>query len=1003
MFVRDCIHARPLMIKRASTQQRKARPNNFVKRARAKSIYRYLFRAAANSTYKQTRTKSTLHSAKFLRIKSNVKVGLKTKKKKNRCSSGAHASSRANTGDYILCAKSAAAGSRRQMHRKSFKGRKIESWKSLLFICPIVYTERHELYKQGRKFTLGCVGSIHGRSENESMQLTAIRAVYVQGSRTTRCSSGLAGGGGGGLFRSGFTVSQPRASSRNATQSTGWQELKFGHEAYNSLQVDYSAGLSGVRDSLQAETGDIYIALSQYSASTKKKSVRARAAAAAVLSYYARILYLRDRGKLSLERVLYIYAAAARERTSEQIDNAATMSSSQREAALDATADSDECHHCARRERRSYKRNCINRYYTPGCEERKVRVGVSSVYNAVVADALDPRFARDYIESVNLSRSAHGRGSKVKLTLLKRAQSQYSYMNHRASIARYAPYSTYIYNTSSRCAPQSSSDHSSAHERQRATRAMHTIYSITSGHGVFSLYSLCVYVCAELVSPAGKGRARLYSPACSIHTWFYERQRFVSVDPLQPSAAAAEPSSRQARTRETAEAHADTQQQQPPQASGISDRGVMPDGKKDQFHGEACLQNVALPSPVSAGLREDAKLHIERRWPAVPAVLLYHRNNGELCFHQRLTRGEDSWSLSEVIHGIILLVHFHSLTTYFYGCEINESLRRNRNNCCEMENHLASSRSGSRLSLRYSDDESSSSLGTSPDRSPDRDTDLENELMHSSVEIIDKEIRRKLSTPDNIPPDQLVKLEDLRKRMEQLRRSSADSDELAERFLKIKEQSCELLIAPKQENLLLNTDIGLFIDKPDFTYEDFFCEVNYEARAKFKTMRRDRIKKCPLLSLQRNCKESPTFRVQDYSWEEQGSSLVYSLASAELGSLLSDKFKIAQTMTYRTLGKHKNVDTTSLREAIWNYAQCLFGIRYDDYDYNVVNQLLERDLKAFIKTAVCYPERLSSDVYTIVMQNLHESEKIHVLLMLMEARMQAELLYALRALKQFMT
>uniref|UniRef100_A0ABD2WIM0 Uncharacterized protein n=1 Tax=Trichogramma kaykai TaxID=54128 RepID=A0ABD2WIM0_9HYME len=343
---------------------------------------------------------------------------------------------------------------------------------------------------------------------------------------------------------------------------------------------------------------------------------------------------------------------------------------------------------------------------------------------------------------------------------------------------------------------------------------------------------------------------------------------------------------------------------------------------------------------------------------------------------QRLTRGEDSWSLSEVIHGIILLVHFHSLTTYFYGCEINESLRRNRNNCCEMENHLASSRPGSRLSLLISDDESSS-LDTSPERSPDRATDLENELMHSSVEIIDKEIRRKLSTPDDIPPDQLVKLEALRKKMEQLRRSSADSDELAERFSKIKEQSCELLIAPKQENLLLNTDIGLFIDKPDFTYEDFFCE--------------------------RNCKGSPTFRVQDYSWEEQGSSLVYSLASAELGSLLSDKFKIAQTMTYRTLGKHKNVDTTSLREAIWNYAQCLFGIRYDDYDYNVVNQLLERDLKAFIKTAVCYPERLSSDVYTIVMQNLHESEKIHVLLMLMEARMQAELLYALRALKQFMT
>lgn len=59
--------------------------------------------------------------------------------------------------------------------------------------------------------------------------------------------------------------------------------------------------------------------------------------------------------------------------------------------------------------------------------------------------------------------------------------------------------------------------------------------------------------------------------------------------------------------------------------------------------------------------------------------------------------------------------------------------------------------------------------------------------------------------------------------------------------------------------------------------------------------------------------------------------------------------------------------------------------RYDDYDYGEVNQLLERNLKVYIKTVACYPE------------------KVHVNLLLLEARMQAALLYALRAITRYMT
>lgn len=39
------------------------------------------------------------------------------------------------------------------------------------------------------------------------------------------------------------------------------------------------------------------------------------------------------------------------------------------------------------------------------------------------------------------------------------------------------------------------------------------------------------------------------------------------------------------------------------------------------------------------------------------------------------------------------------------------------------------------------------------------------------------------------------------------------------------------------------------------------------------------------------------------------------------------------------MGGVRNVDTSKFRRAIWNYIQCIYGIRHDDYDYGEVNQV----------------------------------------------------------------
>ncbi|NXN14009.1 SESN2 protein, partial [Indicator maculatus] len=141
---------------------------------------------------------------------------------------------------------------------------------------------------------------------------------------------------------------------------------------------------------------------------------------------------------------------------------------------------------------------------------------------------------------------------------------------------------------------------------------------------------------------------------------------------------------------------------------------------------------------------------------------------------------------------------------------------------------------------------------------------------------------------------------------------------------------------------------------------------------------------------------------QDYTWEDHGYSLINRLYP-EVGQLLDEKFQVVYNLTYNTMAMHRGVDTSVLRRAIWNYVHCVFGIRYDDYDYGEVNQLLERSLKVYIKTVACYPEKTTRRTYTQFWRHFKHSEKVHVNLLLLEARMQAALLYALRAVTRYMT
>ncbi|XP_019326782.1 PREDICTED: sestrin-2 [Aptenodytes forsteri] len=227
--------------------------------------------------------------------------------------------------------------------------------------------------------------------------------------------------------------------------------------------------------------------------------------------------------------------------------------------------------------------------------------------------------------------------------------------------------------------------------------------------------------------------------------------------------------------------------------------------------------------------------------------------------------------------------------------------------------------------------------------------------------------------------DAMQEVEVLMERMKLLQESQLEEEgvtqeEMATRFELEKTES--LLVAPSDiADHSLQSNVLCFVEDPEFGYKDF---------------------------TRRGEQAPPTFRAQDYTWEDHGYSLINRLYP-DVGQLLDEKFQVVYNLTYNTIAMHCGVDTSMLRRAIWNYVHCVFGIRYDDYDYGEVNQLLERSLKIYIKTVACYPEKTTKRMYTQFWRHFKHSEKVHINLLLLEARMQAALLYALRAVTRYMT
>lgn len=317
---------------------------------------------------------------------------------------------------------------------------------------------------------------------------------------------------------------------------------------------------------------------------------------------------------------------------------------------------------------------------------------------------------------------------------------------------------------------------------------------------------------------------------------------------------------------------------------------------------------------------------------------------------------DDSWSVSELVHAIIVLCQAHSMASIALGV-----------GCAEEVDLAVFGQFGTALEA-----ETAAVEGVDNQESADA----------SSCSSVD------LSTIDR---DDDMLLKRLKKN------SGLDSDTADE-----EEETGE-----EQENDEVNEDDSYGADDG---FEIAVDETDHGKATPNITRRRDTLWRFCGGSVMRysdfdvRSQEYEVLHTEDFSWDEHCFSLVKRYFPGEAGQILEDLFNLTNKLTYDYFGTRKEecVDTRPYRDAVWYYVHRIFGICHDDYDYRQVNTYLNRPTKIFLKKVACTPWKVRKEDFAHFDHTLSPSEKCHVILLVAEARKQAGLMYGLRAVMNHM-
>ena len=137
----------------------------------------------------------------------------------------------------------------------------------------------------------------------------------------------------------------------------------------------------------------------------------------------------------------------------------------------------------------------------------------------------------------------------------------------------------------------------------------------------------------------------------------------------------------------------------------------------------------------------------------------------------------------------------------------------------------------------------------------------------------------------------------------------------------------------------------------------------------------------------------------DFNWTDQAYYILKDI-TPDIAEIFNIETEYAYEMTYNTLGHIKNIDTKQIRFAMWCYIEKIYGLERENYAYSIVNKLLDKEDKTFIKNSTCFPE-------LIMHESLHKltfsfKELIHIIIISNASRFRTQFTFFISRLNDLM-
>lgn len=150
-------------------------------------------------------------------------------------------------------------------------------------------------------------------------------------------------------------------------------------------------------------------------------------------------------------------------------------------------------------------------------------------------------------------------------------------------------------------------------------------------------------------------------------------------------------------------------------------------------------------------------------------------------------------------------------------------------------------------------------------------------------------------------------------------------------------------------------------------------------------------------------KDSKYLSPFDFNLKDEGIPILSDLIQNDYIRIFYKEIEhIREFTTNHIYYDEERIETKPFLIAVERYIEKVFGIYHEDYNYSIMNTLLDEDIKCFVKYILFTPEKLTEEKIAYLSLPLREIELFHLVLFIVNIRSRISLLYFAAALNQAM-